>query len=393
VTSGNNYLRSVAQRDGNNLTEERQSAYAIYLLTRQGQRMAAEVAAARKRLTERYRGQWEKDLTAAWLAAALDLMRQDRDAESLISGVQFGVASDELYYDSMTRDGLLLFVISRHFPERLRTIPAEVFTTMAQRVTDDEYHSLSAGVTLLALDAYASATEGAARNLSLAEVLKDKKVRGLTLPEGLFPTVKFSEQAAALRFGNETGLNAYYLIEQSGFDRKPPTQAIKQGLEVLREYTDANGKPLTSITMGQQVDVHLKFRGLKSGAYHDIALVDLLPGGFELIVPTQEAQTPFASASAEESEGEGEGESHEDYSGWHCQICVGNKNVSLQYADMREDRVVFYANVGDGVSEVTYRIKATNVGKYVVPPAYGEALYERSVVGRSAAGSIEVSRP
>jgi alpha-2-macroglobulin len=303
--------------------------------------------------------------------------------------VKFGVPSDELYYDAMTRDGLLLFVMSRHFPERLRDVPADVFTTMAQRVTNDQYHSLSAGATLLALDAYASATEGAARNLSIAEVLKDKKVRGLTLPEGLFPTVKFSDQAAALRFGNETSLNAYYLIEQSGFDRKPPTQAIKQGLEVLREYTDSNGKPLTSIAMGQQVDVHLKFRGLKSGAFYNVALVDLLPGGFELVVPTQEAQTPFAESS-EDEEG---GDSEEGYSGWRCQVCVANNNASLQYADMREDRVVFYASAGDGVSEVTYRIKATNVGKYVVPPAYGEALYERSVVGRSAAGKIEVSRP
>lgn len=391
VSSGNAYLRSVAQRDGDNLTDERQSAYAIYLLTRQGQRMAAEIAAARKRLTERYRGQWQKDLTAAWLAAALDLMRQDRDAESLIADVQFGARSDELYHDAMTRDGLLLFVVSRHFPERLRTIPAEVFTTMAQRVTDDQYHSLSAGATLLALDAYAGATEGAVRNLSIAEVLKDKRVRGLTLPDGSFPTVKFSDQAAALRFGNDTSLNTYYLVEQSGFDRRPPTQAIKQGLEVLREYTDASGKPLTSLNMGQQVDVHLKFRGLKNGALYNVALVDLLPGGFELVVPTQEAQTPFAAAS--EAEADEGGDWSEGFSGWQCQVCVGNTTASLQYADMREDRVVFYASVGEGVSEVIYRIKATNVGKYVVPPAYGEALYDRSVVGRSAAGSIEVSRP
>jgi uncharacterized protein YfaS (alpha-2-macroglobulin family) len=193
-----------------------------------------------------------------------------------------------------------------------------------------------------------------------------------------------------LRFGNETSLNTYYLIEQSGFDRKPPTQAIKQGLEVLREYTDSNGKPLTTLNMGQQVDVHLKFRGLKNGTLYNVALVDLLPGGFELVVPTQEAQTPFAAAS---EEGEDGGEWNEGYSGWQCQVCVGNTTASLQYADMREDRVVFYANVGDGVSEVIYRIKATNVGKYVVPPAYGEALYDRSVVGRSASGSIEVSRP
>src|SRR5690606_23805373 len=35
--NGNSFLRSLAARDGDNLTQERQSAYAIYLLTRQGQ--------------------------------------------------------------------------------------------------------------------------------------------------------------------------------------------------------------------------------------------------------------------------------------------------------------------------------------------------------------------
>lgn len=389
VANGNNFLRQVAQRDGDNLTDERQSAYAIYLLTRQGQRMAAEITAARKRLVERYRGQWEKDLTAAWLAASLDLMRQDRDAESLISATRFDAPVDELYNDPMTRDAWLLFIMSRHFPERLKTVPSDVFTTMAKRVTDGYYHSLSAGTTLLALDAYASATEGAERNLAIAEVLKNKSVRALALPQGLFPTVNFTDQAAALKFTNNTSLNAYYLIEQSGFDRKPPTQAIKQGLEVLREYTDSSGKPITSITMGQQIDVHLKFRGLKEGIYSNVALVDLLPGGFELVVPTEAAQAPFAEAV----EGDEGGEYVQAYDGWQCQICVGDVKASLQYADMREDRVVFYANANSDISEIVYRIKATNVGSYVTPPAYGEAMYDRSVVGRSASGKIEVSRP
>jgi uncharacterized protein YfaS (alpha-2-macroglobulin family) len=389
LANGNNYLRSVARRDGNNLTDERQSAYAIYLLTRQGQRMAAEVTAARKRLAERYRGQWEKDLTAAWLAATLELMRQERDAESLISGPGFDATSDELYNDTMTRDALLLFVIARHFPERLEKMPSHVLTTMAKRVTEGYYHSLSAGTTLLALDAYADATEGAARNLAIAEVLKNKSVRALTLPEGLFPQVAFTDQAAALKFTNKSDLNAYYLIEQSGFDRRPPTEAIKQGLEVVREYTDSTGKPITSVTMGQQVNVRLKFRSLKQNELSNVALVDLLPGGFELVVPSQAAEPSFVEASTDDESGAW----RQGYVGWQCQVCVGEVKASLQYADMREDRVVFYAHAGGDVSEIVYRIKATNVGKFVTPPAYGEALYDRSVVGRSAAGRIEVSRP
>jgi uncharacterized protein YfaS (alpha-2-macroglobulin family) len=137
--------------------------------------------------------------------------------------------------------------------------------------------------------------------------------------------------------------------------------------------------------------VHVKFRGLKHTELHSVALVDLLPGGFELVVPQQEALTPFAEGG--EEEGEYEGGSGEDYSGWQCQVCVGSPKAQLQYADMREDRVVFYVSANDDLSEIVYRIKATNVGKYVAPPAYGEAMYDRSVVGRSASGSIEVSRP
>ena len=55
--------------------------------------------------------------------------------------------------------------------------------------------------------------------------------------------------------------------------------------------------------------------------------------------------------------------------------------------------MVFYASANGDVSEIVYRIKATNVGAYVIPPAYGEAMYDRSVVGRSTAGKIEVTRP
>ena len=403
LESGNVYLRALAARDGNNLVEERQSAYAIYLLTRQGTRMTAEVAAVRKRLAERYRNEWQQDLAAAYLAASLDMMKQDRDANALIDSMRFAVQGDELYYDPMTRDALLLYLLSRHFPERLGKFSNEVLATLAKRVDEGVYHSLSAGTTLLALDAYATATQGAAANLSIAEVLKDKRVKALALPKELLPKLSFSDQAAALRFGNNSGLNAYYVLEQSGFDRTPPAQAIKQGMEVLREYTDAEGKLLTSIKMGDQVDVHLKFRGLGNNRIASIALVDLLPGGFELVVPQAGATSELAEASnsgSEEESSEGEegyaseesAESSSGAGGWQCVICA-KSNAALDYADLREDRVVFYATASKDVSEIVYRIKATNVGNYVIPPAYGEAMYQRGTVGRSASGRIEVVRP
>jgi uncharacterized protein YfaS (alpha-2-macroglobulin family) len=380
VDSGNGFLRNVATRDGDNLVQERDSAYAIYLLTRQGKVLSAEAAALRKRLTDRYKGQWEQDIAAGWLAASYKLMRQDRDAEILISRMRFGASAhpsnsagseDDLYDDDMTRDGFLLYLLARHFPEKLASLPPEVLDTLAARVTANAYNSLSAGATLLALDAYATATHAElAPHLSIAEILRTgNTVRPLELPSGLMPKVPFSEAARALRFGSGSDLNAYYLVTQAGFDRTPPREAISKGFEILREYTDSTGHAVSQIKMGEQLDVHLKFRALGDHRFAQVALVDLLPGGFDLVIPPQAANDSSV-----------------------CGFC-SIRTETLSYADPREDRVVFYVGLSPDVQEIVYHIKATNVGTYTTPPAYGEAMYDRGVVARSVAGRLEVVRP
>jgi hypothetical protein len=416
VASANNYLRQVAARDGNNLKEERHSAYAIYLLTRQGQRTSAELSALQKRLEARYAKEWRNDLTAAWMAAAMNLMKQDRDADKLMRGVKYNVASNELYNDAMTRDGLLLYINARYFPSTLPQLSPDVLSQFAVHVNRGSYHTLSLGASLLGLDAYATATGSQTANLSIHELLKDKTEHALKLPAGLFPTTNFSEQAAVLRFGNDTTLNAFYMVEQSGFERTPPTTAIKQGMEIIREYTDANGKTVTTAELGQELTVHVKFRRLDKGFSSTIALVDLLPGGFELVIPSTPARNAYnqgrmpqqGNAETTSSEGESEAESEGNYEGSAeggesedgsdalyspCPICVNNVNSFMQYTDMREDRAVFYVDATSDVREVAYRIKATNVGTFVLPPAYGEAMYDRGLVARSTAGSMVVARP
>lgn len=396
VDQGNAYLRALAARDGNDLTEERNSAYAIYLLVRQGHVMSAEASRLHKRLKDHYKGQWEQDLAAAWLAASYRLMRQDADALRVLSALRFAAgARTDVYSDAMTRDALLLYVIARHFPERLPMLRAEVLERLVERISKNMYHSLSAGTTLLALDAYTRALPPeTAQQLAIAEILRDKRLRALTLPATLVPRVDFSGEATALRFTSGTAFNAYYVVTQSGFDRTPPAQPIREGFEILREYTDAEGKPLSTIALGQQVDVHLRFRAIENRAITDVALVDLLPGGFELVVPPQEATSTLYQAPSEARDDDyADRESpRAAYRGWNCQFCVARAAPSLRYADPREDRVVFYGAVDANVQEIVYRIKATNVGRYIVPPAYGEAMYDRSARARSAAGKIEVTR-
>ncbi|EGD04404.1 Alpha-2-macroglobulin-like large extracellular alpha-helical protein, partial [Burkholderia sp. TJI49] len=77
------------------------------------------------------------------------------------------------------------------------------------------------------------------------------------------------------------------------YERGTSKQAIRNGLEIVRDYTDKNGKPLDKIVLGQEIDVHLKIRATGSASVGNVAIVDLLPGGFDPVIappPATDAQ-------------------------------------------------------------------------------------------------------
>jgi uncharacterized protein YfaS (alpha-2-macroglobulin family) len=315
----------------------------------------------------------------------------------------------------------VLYLTARHFPSRLQRVPPAALEAMAGYSQSGSYNTLSSAYLLLAFDAYARATSNVpGATFTVAEVLKDGKARALKLPGGLMPKVAFTSEAAQVRFGKDSDIGGFYLVNQSGFDRALPGKEIKNGLEVLREYTGADGKPISTVKLGEEIEVHLKFRAL-SGPVSDLAIVDLLPGGFEVVeepVTTnrteravyqprtqtapaegEEGSSSDASASSQESDEGAESanppeESSDESSGggWRAPVGTSKSNWQPEYADVREDRIVLYGTAQDTVSEFVYRIKATNVGTYVVPPTFGESMYDRSIQGRSLGVKLIVER-
>ncbi|HYP78656.1 MAG TPA: hypothetical protein VEQ17_00090, partial [Steroidobacteraceae bacterium] len=382
------------RRDGNNLEDERTSAYALYLLARQGTVVANEAAALQRRLQERYAKEWQSDIAAAWLAAAYQLMQQQSLADRAIAGVPFDKAGDPgRWYGAMSRDGVLLYLLSRHFPQRLARLPAGVLEGVVRNVQAQNYSSLSAATTILALDAYATAsTANGGQKLAIESTLADRSRQSLPLPAGLFPKVAFPAATRSLGFSSEGDLRAFYLVNEAGFDRTPPTEAIVQSLEVTRDFLGADGKPLTSVKLGEEATVRVRFRAVGRAGIDDAVFVDLLPGGFDLVVPsTPPAEQPLLSATTGEGaarSGEGRGRG----TGCLCLWMATRPAAFPDFADLREDRVVIYGRATDSIQEYSYRIKATNVGSYIVPGAFGASMYEPQVRARSAAGRISVAR-
>ncbi|MES2885103.1 MAG: alpha-2-macroglobulin [Pseudomonadota bacterium] len=397
LANGNGYLLQVARRDGDNLEQERNAAYAIYLLTRQGEVMAAEADALRGRLEKNWKGQWEQDATAAWLAAAYSRMQQKPLAEKLIARVKLsGAHSYDRYHSPMATDAELLYVLAKHFPDRLQAFGPVFVESLVKRLTSGEYHSLSAATSILALDAYATVAQGTAVKLRLAEVLKNNSTKALALPEGLFQKAPFSEAATKLRVGNPGKLPAYALVTEGGFDRTPPAKAVSNGFEILREYTDSTGKPVTQVKLGDEVEVHVKFRAIGKPYINDVALVDLLPGGFEIVQPPPTPAEQVMQQAVPEGEESGESAPEGEVEGGAscgCDWVTWISGNALTYADYREDRAVLYVDLDERIGEVKYRLRAVAAGSFTIPPAYGEAMYDRSVFARSTPGRIEVVKP
>jgi uncharacterized protein YfaS (alpha-2-macroglobulin family) len=91
----------------------------------------------------------------------------------------------------------------------------------------------------------------------------------------------------------------------------------------------------------------------------NVAIVDLLPGGFEVI--DSSARTGVSALPG------------------------------VEYVDVREDRAVFFVTAPTNALEIDYQIKSCNRGEFTVPPVFAQSMYDRSVKGRGLGGKITVT--
>lgn len=358
---GLGYLRGVAGRGATSLESARERATAIYLLTRNGEVTTNDLVHLQEWLQKEHKKTWRKDLVAVYMATTYKLLKKEAEAETLVEGYRIGEAGEDGYSDfhsPLTLDAQYLYLLANHFPERLKAIEGEGIRQMVKPVFGGHYNTIGSAYTILALGAYARAVSGqeGSEEITISERAKEGDPEALPLDRKPFVTALLSVEAEEVVM--EAANAIFYQVSQAGFDRTLPTQAITEGLEVQRSYLDGEGNEVTSLRQGQEVTVRLRIRGVGRAQVSNVAVIDLLPGGFEV----NRSSVPRKSAH------------------W-----------AADYVDIREDRVVFYGSFGSSVTELRYRAKLTAAGEFVVPPAYAEAMYDRSMHGRSLAGRFSVS--
>ena len=385
-------LRSMANSGYEDLYHLRLRAWAVYLLTRQGEITTSALSSVQDALQKRFPDEGKTDLAALYLASSWKLLQADEEADRLLKPVWQSLSKaydkswwTQNYYDPLVTDATRLYLITRHFPEKVSAIPPQVLENMVMALREERYTTFSSAMSILALENYATriAQQNTTQGLAIHQLAGDSKVPALiSAANGLLNQGTFSADAHAVQFTNPNSAPAWYVVTQAGYDLTAPQKAISRGLEIIRDYTDDNGKPVDKVTVGQTISVHLKVRANSQQALSNLAIVDLLPGGFEVV-----QQTPPPAESNDEDEADATAEE----AGWISPLAASGSDWDIDYSDIREDRVIIYGSATDKVQEFIYQIKATNTGSFVIPPAYGEAMYDREIQAVSAAqGKIQV---
>ena len=373
LTNGLKHLQAMADDSPNSVPDARNQAYAIYLLARNGTVVTNSLEQNHKWFEAHAQGKWGDDVADVYEAATYALLKDQDQADTMISKFHLHAAqpvfSDDDNYDdyndALGRAAQYIDLLALHFPDRLRALTPDDLNALADPIVAGDYDTLSSAEAIMALDDYALAMKQKIPAGSITiDQLTGTATKPLPLTAGLYPEAKVEPGADALVFHRAAGNTApglFYQISESGFDHDAwqPSRSAK----AWKSHASTTTRRATSrlpYSWASELTVVLRMCAVSTtGTMSNVAIEDLLPGGFE-IVP-ESAHTGDCSIDG------------------------------IDYEDVREDRLLAFGSISGTETEITYRIKATNLGTYAVPPAQAEAMYHLKVRARSVAGTLTVT--
>lgn len=224
-----------------------------------------------------------------------------------------------------------------------------------------------------ALTSYTSTQENAwmvlaARALSKETLSVD--LNGQPVKTALFRNYKAEEVATKPIKITNTGETPVQAVVSVSGSPVVPEPAASNGFKIERNYFTLDGKP-ADISKAKQNDrfaVVLKITEAKPEFGH-VMVSDYLPAGLEI-------DNPHLVSSGD--------------TGTLDWIEDGEEPEDTEFRDDRFTAAIDRAADSKAVFTVAYVVRAVSPGKYVLPQAYVEDMYNPSRYGRTGTGSVEV---
>ncbi|WP_375413031.1 alpha-2-macroglobulin [uncultured Bradyrhizobium sp.] len=337
----------------------RNLAYGLYVLARNGTAPVGDL----RYLADTKLSNLATPIAKSQLAAALALVGDRGRAEQVYAAALESLAPKPVLefgrvdYGSALRDAAALVSLGSE-----GNAPSATLTQAVQRV------EAARGLT-----PYTSTQENAwlvlaSRALSKEALALD--VNGSPVKTALYRSYKAADMAGQpIRITNTGDTPVQAVVSVSGAP-VTPEPAASNGFRIERSYFTLGGKPAdpTKAKQNDRFAVVLKITEAKP-EYGHIMVSDYLPAGFEI-------DNPHLVSSGD--------------SGTLDWIEDGEEPENTEFRDDRFTAAIDRGSDDKAVFTVAYVVRAVSPGKYVLPQAYVEDMYNPSRYGRTGTGTVEV---
>jgi uncharacterized protein YfaS (alpha-2-macroglobulin family) len=346
-------------------------AYAWYVLAKAGLADPGRI----RYFQDNSGSQMSDGLAWAQLAAALNHVAEPGRARLAFAKARqmANAVGPNDYYGSALRNRAALLALAAEAGGREGV--AEVASVIGERLTANVNQTTTQEQAWLVM-----AARALAGGSELAYSIDGEQKKARTEPVVINP-----DQAAigrGVKLKNEGDSTVWMQVTARGVPNEP-LPAATQGLSVRREYLTLDGRPanLRSLRQNERLIVSLSGRNVEGG-YHEVALLDLLPAGFEIeTVLTEEKAKPFTFLP---------------------------KITETRIAEGRDDRFFASLNLGrrtyrswwDSDDEmklsinsfhVAYIVRAVTPGSFALPAVHVSDMYAPRVYGRTAMGRVDIA--
>ena len=337
----------------------RDLAYGLYVLARNG---AAPIGDLRY-LADTKLNNLATPIAKAQLAAALALVGDKGRAERVYAAAVDSLAPKPVLefgrvdYGSALRDAAALVSLASEGNAPRATLTQAVARVEAAR----------------GLTPYTSTQENAWLVLASRALSKETmalEIDGAPIKAALYRSYKGADvMGKPIKITNTGEAPVQAVVSVSG-SPITPEPAASNGFRIERNFFTLDGKP-ADVSKARQNDrfaVVLKITEPKPEFGH-IMVSDYLPAGFEI-------DNPNLVSSGD--------------SGTLDWIEGGEEPENAEFRDDRFTAAIDRASDDNSVFTVAYVVRAVSPGKYVLPQAYVEDMYNPSRYGRTGTGSVEV---
>ena len=337
----------------------RDLAYGLYVLARNGTAPIGDL----RYLADTKLNNLATPIAKSQLAAALALVGDRTRAERVYGAALESLAPKPVLefgrvdYGSALRDAAALVSLASEGNAPRATLTQAVARVEAAR----------------GLTPYTSTQENAWLVLASRALAKESMsldVDGSAVKTALYRSYKAAEMAGKPIKITNSGEASVQAVVSVGGAPITPEPAASNGFKIERNYFTLDGKP-ADVTKARQNDrfaVVLKVTEAKP-EYGHIIVSDYLPAGLEI-------DNPHLVSSGD--------------TGTLDWIEDGEEPEHTEFRDDRFTAAIDRASDDKAVFTVAYVVRAVSPGKYVLPQAYVEDMYNPSRYGRSGTGSVEV---